>query len=673
MASSALPQTSASFIQIYDSLPLEAQRTLLETHLAPLLNDLPDAVAAKVSGAAQEMQARFAGMPKLDYLAKRTELEGMLSELEKDQKLSSYIRDRSVRVQLLEEIMDSLSTWVNDIWTVVFEYRTNFRLGHQCLLLAAETVNRMFIPHRGCNCAVVNLYITTKIRRHKTKKIAKIFRVIGVPSYERVLFWIWRDLFVSMLASNPGQRQAIPGMLQDISDAVGWQALPKIVVGGRMNTNSHEAGYGDDDFDVDDEDFEEGGMDSEEDTLTDDDEDAYDDYSEWSPFTPDHWPRSANFPVNDIRDIVQETLVSCFQILPSLELYNSTKRISTDPLGAQQSLLKTAESNAFASSDNFAAALNIFAHERSADTVLDLLKRGSHLLRPRDTAIHQVALRALSLKSTHKPQAMKICHDQLLVVARELRAALCVPFSRLYDPVRVTELDALLKQRSLSRASNVESWVSAVSTPASSMPNPVAFAAMMMGLPVPPPIAEGEIDGPEEINMIDLEKDRDPDLDDLREELRPQLKSRFESWQRTMQDVARSGNAFRQVIGELLALMPFLSDNEIIEEMLARLSDKPSKHYIYDALDSVHSFVKDELRKIQIQREKQNRKEAKAQRRTAQQQRVAQPSRSTQASSSNASAQAPSSSAPASSAPHSHAGPSMAHSRPPPGGFDDVD
>jgi cell division FtsZ-interacting protein ZapD len=141
--------TRPSFAQIYDTLPPEAQRTLLESYLVPLL-DSNDSVSTEVINAAKEMQTHFTGVPKLDYSTKRTELEGLLNEIERDQKLTLYVKERSTREKLFEETIDSLSTWVNDIWSVTFEYQTNFRLAHQCLLLAADILRRAFAPYGGC-------------------------------------------------------------------------------------------------------------------------------------------------------------------------------------------------------------------------------------------------------------------------------------------------------------------------------------------------------------------------------------------------------------------------------------------------------------------------------------------------------------------------------------------
>lgn len=84
----------------------------------------------------------------------------------------------------------------------------------------------------------MNLRFVTNIRRHTTGKTIKTFHIVGVPNFERVLLWTWRDLFVSMLASSPRHRNAIPDMLQDIQTALSWEALTKIVLGNNTSQSS---------------------------------------------------------------------------------------------------------------------------------------------------------------------------------------------------------------------------------------------------------------------------------------------------------------------------------------------------------------------------------------------------------------------------------------------------
>jgi hypothetical protein len=392
------------------------------------------------------------------------------------------------------------------------------------------------------------------------------------------------------------------------------------------------------DSDMDDEDDEDEFLTEYEDD--DDDYHLWQDYPSSFHFHADHWSKSADFAITDLRDLVQQSLLSYFEVTPSLEMYRAIRSISTDVMTVRRSLFEATESNALWSSDNFAAALSIFAFEDSTgETIWKLLSRGTHLLRPRDAPEYQLAVAALATKSTFKSRALMICQDQLLSTAREFRASLCLSFSRLYDSARMAELEALLEQRSVSRTSNIESWVTAVSTPGTSNPHPMAFAAVMMGLPLPVPVAGGEVGGLDEFNMIDLESDKDPDLDDLREEFRPQFRERFQGWLGVTLTIGKEDKVFRAVFEELLAMMPFVRDSDIIYEMInryvaylafsllpnaditparrfLRISDIPSRRHVCEGLEALYSFVKTEVCKEQAKLEKRRHKGEKA-RRTA--------------------------------------------------------
>ncbi len=344
----------------------------------------------------------------------------------------------------------------------------------------------------------------------------------------------------------------------------------------------------DPDSDMDDEDDEDEFLTEYDDDDDDDDSHLWQDCPSSFHFHADHWPKSADFAINDLRDLVQQSLLSYFEVTPSLDMYRAIRSISADAMTVQRSLFEAAESNALWSSDNFAAALSIFAFEDSAgEAIWKLLSRGTHLLRPRDAPEYQLAVAALATKSTFKSRALTICQDQLLSTAREFRASLCLSFSRLYDSARVAELEALLEQRSLSRTSNIENWVTAVSTPGTSNPHPMAFAAVMMGLPLPVPDGGGEMGGLDEFNMIDFERDKDPDLDDLRDEFRPQFKERFQGWLGVTLTIGKEDKVFRAVFEELLAMMPFLRDSDIVYEMISRYV--PFLAFSYTAFQCRHN------------------------------------------------------------------------------------
>lgn len=130
------------FSKIYDSLPPDAQRVLVHDHLMPLLDLVPKERSHKASSAATRLQKKFVGIPVLDLKAKQSEINDLLEELARDAK-RSFIKDRGNREELISEIVDSLVDWLNDIWSVVYEYRTNFSLAHNCLLFAAHVLDNL--------------------------------------------------------------------------------------------------------------------------------------------------------------------------------------------------------------------------------------------------------------------------------------------------------------------------------------------------------------------------------------------------------------------------------------------------------------------------------------------------------------------------------------------------
>lgn len=85
----------------------------------------------------------------------------------------------------------------------------------------------------SCRCAFTSMYIPITLKR-KSGKVVKSWHVNGAHNLEEVLQFIWRDLFLSMLATG-SQRyiQRIPQMLDDIEDLLGWSALEKLLYGGR--------------------------------------------------------------------------------------------------------------------------------------------------------------------------------------------------------------------------------------------------------------------------------------------------------------------------------------------------------------------------------------------------------------------------------------------------------
>lgn len=127
------------FTRLYETLPPEAQRTLVKKQLVALLDLVPKEKSKKAIAAATRLKHRYAGIPVLDLKAKEREINGILDELKRDHK-TSLVKGRSNKDQLLEEAIQSLVDWMNDIWSVVYEHHVNFALAHLCLIFAAEAL-----------------------------------------------------------------------------------------------------------------------------------------------------------------------------------------------------------------------------------------------------------------------------------------------------------------------------------------------------------------------------------------------------------------------------------------------------------------------------------------------------------------------------------------------------
>jgi hypothetical protein len=78
----------------------------------------------------------------------------------------------------------------------------------------------------------MNMFLKVAIKNKDGKPI-KTFTITGALKLDRVMFWIWRDLFVSLLAyGEKCEKGKLPEMLSDIANLMGWQALEILLYGG---------------------------------------------------------------------------------------------------------------------------------------------------------------------------------------------------------------------------------------------------------------------------------------------------------------------------------------------------------------------------------------------------------------------------------------------------------
>lgn len=597
--------SSAKFLQLYESLPVDAQHALVESSLAPLLDVVSKEKSNRTLASAARMHKRYVSMPSLNLKAKKLEIASLLDELARDHK-RSYVKEKSRKEELLAEVIESVIDWLNDIWRVVYEYGTNFSKAHACLLYVSQAVEQIGNARVGCKCSFMNMYISVKIRR-SSGKVVKSFHFTGAHNLQRVMLWIWRDLFVVMLADGTKcQKSAIPDMLDDIRAEFGWNALERLLYGGKKPDDDED----DDDFDFDDNiDYDDDYSEDYTDTDGNSDGTACSDARCPCGFHACHWSSKFNDVRISLRNLIRTSLISLFAAMPSPILFASIGDISeadgTDEDDLCEELLPTLMRIATCSPENFATALHICALHSHTDNINALLASHSHLLRPRDAPAHQLATIILATQSSYQLNALRIVEKELLDTVHAIRAAVRSAFCHIDVQANKTELTEIMALRleALGRRGRIDRWVGAVVSPTSETAHPMALAALMMGLPLPPGM-EGAMDDADPLGYIDIDI-QDPDLDDLREDFRPNLKARLEGWIEAGRTIKGGMSVLLKVYAVIIEIMPFLGAPDIVNEMTGRLSEKPSKVFLCDALDALWDFCRQQRRKFARPKSKQ--------------------------------------------------------------------
>lgn len=236
-----------SFHEFYEHLPPEAQQKLVEADLIPLLKHASAKRARKVLKAAARLRKRHQGIAILDLKAKKADVDFLFDELAKDSK-RSYVTESSYKPDILTEIISSLTDWFTDIWSVAFEHGVEYALAHECLLFVCTTLTRLsnvrswsvlLLPHASashfgssCKCSLSNMYIPVTLKS-KLGRTITTFHIDGAHNLDRVTQFIWRDMFLSMLAKG-GQRERniIPQMLAEIERVMDSKGLTQMLSGG---------------------------------------------------------------------------------------------------------------------------------------------------------------------------------------------------------------------------------------------------------------------------------------------------------------------------------------------------------------------------------------------------------------------------------------------------------
>lgn len=282
-----------------------------------------------------------------------------------------------------------------------------------------------------------------------------------------------------------------------------------------------------------------------------------------------HWSDRINAQRLELRNLVHEALLATFKLTPSLALYNSLLSISADADATSRTLLSILAKVATSSSETLVAALDIYASENLSRKIVSLLDSHSFLLRPRDALTLQTAVSVLSFDPPYQSRSLQVLEKELLDTVYSIRAALRSSFCHIEEDENKAEITEIVKlrQASLSRRERVERWVNAVVTPGTAPTHPMAFAALMMGLPMLPGLDDGDDGDP--LGYLDMDPS-DPDLEDLREEFRPKIKDRFDGWTDTAVSMKGGSTVLLKVYAKVQELMPFIRAPDIVEEMIGQ-------------------------------------------------------------------------------------------------------
>lgn len=475
----------------------------------------------------------------------------------------------------------------------------------------------------------MNMSVNVTIK-NQGGKVVKDFAVSGI---ERILLWIWRDLFVSLLARGTSwDKKKIPEMMESIESVMDWTALERLLYGGKQSLFKGNCSGADDEDDADSEDND--NEDDEDETGEDDedDEEEEEEDNEWGMEAEDkhcehpsrsaqtyykeeersgrvhasHWTSLINDQRLQLHQIVEARLHSIFEISPSLRLFMTILSISRNMPETHQWLFSTISQTATSTPETFVASLEIFSAESEVSRIVALLDSHSHLLRPRDAQCLQLATVCISESPKYHARAIPVIIRELADSIRQIHAAVRSAFSHINEAKHEHELTEILKLRAgRVRRARMEAWVEAVSSPPPPMVHPMAVAAaMIMGLPMPPPGALG--DDPELIASLDLGSSYDRDLEDLRDEFRPRLSERFDGWCKVAHNTKGGSALLADAHARVVKLMPFLRAPDVVHEMMAGLEDRSSMSHIYAALEALSSFCKTE-QKIIFRRTKEKK------------------------------------------------------------------
>lgn len=380
-------------------------------------------------------------------------------------------------------------------------------------------------------------------------------------------------------------------MLEDVERILGWGALQRVLYGGEMEDGEEEEREEEEmedemeelfdlKYSLSDEDEEEGheeGWTSDSGSGSDSEDSESDD----NLFEPSHWPPTLR--AKPLLRIIHDILFERFKTLPTLALYNAITALpplhglddddeDEEDLEAIEEILE--EIDPSDGPDAYVSALEIYVVQGNNEAIEALMGRAeSHIFRTSDFPVLQAAITMLSISPypTQYALCLEVIERELLSSLEHIVREVMKVFAGVDDPVNRAELTAIarLRKGSETRQTRVESYVDSVQSPSTNaLPPPMAFAAMMMGLP--PSLASLD---PDDSSLLDEMPD-DPDLREIRDEKRPKMKERFAGWWAVGREI-KGGRPilekiWREVDGKGTGSLSFVGIKDVVDEMINR-------------------------------------------------------------------------------------------------------
>lgn len=130
------------FQRLLDNEPISVQRQIIRETLVPLLDRVSKSEAEGILLRARKTTNRYRALPKIDLGMKKVEVNNLLDDLMrlvKSRPETSHEHFDSI----MYEAIESVSSWLNDVWTTAYEFGLDFVKMHSCLVFSIGVIDHI--------------------------------------------------------------------------------------------------------------------------------------------------------------------------------------------------------------------------------------------------------------------------------------------------------------------------------------------------------------------------------------------------------------------------------------------------------------------------------------------------------------------------------------------------